>query len=75
MHRIEVNCETGEIIEIPLAEEEVAELEAEHAKEQAAAAERASTPPLTARERLEAAGFSIPELRELLLGADDGDES
>ena len=25
-------------------------------------------PPLTARERLEAAGFSVDELRELLLG-------
>jgi hypothetical protein len=68
MHRIEVNCETGEITEIPLTEEELKEITPSlpPAPPQA---------PLTARERLEAAGFSIAELRELLLGADDGGES
>ena len=62
MHRIEVNCETGEITQIDLTPEEIAELEA---------AEPTPPPtPLTARQRLEAAGFSIAELRELLLSED-----
>jgi hypothetical protein len=68
MHRIEVNCETGDITEIPLTPEEIAEREAAAAEaEQLAAAGQVAT-PLTARERLEAAGFSIDELRELLSG-------
>jgi hypothetical protein len=62
MKRIEVNCETGEVIELDLTEDEIAEIEP---------AEPPTPPaPLTARQRLEAAGFSIAELRELLLGDD-----
>ena len=62
MKRIEVNCETGEVIELDLTEEEIAAIEP---------AEPPTPPaPLTARERLEAAGFSIAELRVLLLGDD-----
>lgn len=63
MHRIELNCETGEIAEIQLTPDEIVEREA------AAAEQLASPAPLTARERLEAAGFNIDELRELLSGA------
>jgi hypothetical protein len=65
MKRIEVNCETGEVIELDLTADEIAEIEAIEPVEP-------PTPPapLTARERLEAAGFSIAELRELLLGDD-----
>jgi hypothetical protein len=62
MKRIEVNCETGEVIELDLTEEEIAAIEPEEPPMPPA--------PLTARERLEAAGFSIAELRELLLGDD-----
>lgn len=59
MNRIEVNCETGEITEVPLTEKELAEI--------TPSLPPAPPPaPLTARERLEAAGFSIAELRELL---------
>lgn len=75
MHRIEVNCETGEITEIPLTPEEIADREAAAAEAEQLVASEQVVAPLTARERLEAAGFSIAELRELLLGADDGDES
>jgi hypothetical protein len=63
MNRIEVNCETGEITEIPLTEEELEEITPSLPPPPPPA-------PLTARERLEAAGFSISELRELLF-ADD----
>lgn len=62
MHRIEVNCETGEELIIDLTPEEIAELEAIE--------QPPPPPPLTARQRLEAAGFSIAELRELLLSED-----
>jgi len=62
MHRIEVNCETGEELIIDLTPEEIAELEAIEPPP--------PPPPLTARQRLEAAGFSIAELRELLLSED-----
>lgn len=62
MHRIEVNCETGEELIIDLTPEEIAELEAIEPPP--------PPPPLTARQRLEAAGFSIAELRELLLAED-----
>lgn len=63
MNRIEVNCKTGEIIEIPLTDAELAGI--------MSSLPPAPPPaPLTARERLEAAGFSIAELRELLF-ADD----
>jgi len=62
MHRIEVNCETGEELIIDLTPEEIAELEAIEPTP--------PPPPLTARQRLEAAGFSIAELRELLLSED-----
>jgi len=62
MQRLEVNCETGEELIIDLTPEEIAELEA---------IEPPPPPPvLTARQRLEAAGFSIAELRELLLSED-----
>lgn len=63
MHRIEVNCETGEELIIALTPEEIAELEAIEPTPP-------PPPPLTARQRLEAAGFSIAELRELLLSED-----
>jgi hypothetical protein len=62
MHRVEINCETGEELIIDLTPEEIAEIEAIEPSP--------PPPPLTARQRLEAAGFSIAELRELLL-ADD----
>lgn len=68
MLRVEVDMATGEETEIPLTPDEIAAMEAARAEaEQLAAAEQAAT-PLTARERLEAAGFSIDELRELLSG-------
>jgi hypothetical protein len=64
MNHIKVNCETGEITEVPLTEEDLAE---DWRNTEPPAPPPA---PLTARERLEAAGFSISELRELLF-ADD----
>jgi hypothetical protein len=57
MKRTDLNCETGELRELDLTEDEIAEIEA-------AKPEEPPTPPapLTARERLEAAGFNIAEL-------------
>jgi hypothetical protein len=63
MHRVEINCETGEELIIDLTPEEIAEIEAIEPPPP-------PPPPLTARQRLEAAGFSIAELRELLLAED-----
>jgi hypothetical protein len=60
MERIVVNVQTGEQQIVPLTPEEIAAIESQPQPEP-------STPP-TAAERLEAAGFSIAELRELLLG-------
>lgn len=68
MYRIEVNCETGEVTEIPLTPDEIAEREAARAEAEQLAAAKQVAAPLTARERLEAAGFSIDELKELLSG-------
>lgn len=68
MLRVEVDMATGEETEISLTSDEIAAMEAARAEaEQLAAAEQVAA-PLTARERLEAAGFSIEELRELLSG-------
>jgi hypothetical protein len=60
MERIVVNVQTGEQQIVPLTPEEIAAIESQPHSEP-------STPP-TAAERLKAAGFSIAELRELLLG-------
>jgi hypothetical protein len=60
MERIVVNVQTGEQEIIPLTPEEIAAIQSQPQPE--------PPTPLTAAERLEAAGFSIAELRELLLG-------
>ena len=57
MHRIEVNVITGEQTIIPLTAEEIAEIEARPEPE--------PTPVLTTEQKLEAAGLTVAELREL----------
>ena len=59
MERIVVNVITGERRIVPLTAAEIAELESRPTP--------TPPPPLTAAERPEAAGFSIDELRALLL--------
>lgn len=58
MHRIVVNVETGEQEIIPLTAEEIAELESRPAPEPA--------PVLTPAQKLEAAGLTVAELKDLL---------
>lgn len=57
MHRIVVNVQTGEQEIIPLTAEEIAEIEARPESELA--------PVLTTEQKLEAAGLTVAELREL----------
>lgn len=57
MHRIVVNVQTGEIAEVELTAEEIAEIESRPAPE--------PTPALTTEQKLEAAGLTVAELKEL----------
>ena len=57
MHRIEVNVETGEQKIVPLTAEEIAELESRP--------KPAPAPVLTTEQKLEAAGLTVAELKEL----------
>jgi antitoxin component HigA of HigAB toxin-antitoxin module len=57
MERIEVNVITGEQRIIPLTEEEIAEIQSRPQPEPA--------PVLTTEQKLEAAGLTVAELREL----------
>lgn len=57
MHRIVVNVQTGEQKIIPLTAEEIAEIEARPQPEPA--------PVLTTEQKLEAAGLTVAELKEL----------
>lgn len=57
MHRIVVNVQTGEQEIIPLTAEEIAEIEARPEPE--------PTPVLTTEQKLEAAGLTVAELKEL----------
>lgn len=61
MHRIEVNCKTGKITQIDLTPKEIAELEAIKP-----APEPEPAPVLTTEQKLEAAGLTVAELKELL---------
>jgi hypothetical protein len=58
MNRIEVNVITGKQTTIPLAAEEIAELQSRPVLP--------PPPPLTPVEKLAAAGLTVAELRELL---------
>ena len=58
MYRAVINVQTGEQETIPLTAEEIAEIEASPQPEPA--------PVLSAEQKLEAAGLSVAELRELL---------
>lgn len=58
MNRIVVNVQTGEQETVPLTAEEIAELESRPQPEPA--------PVLTTEQKLEAAGLTVAELRELL---------
>jgi hypothetical protein len=58
MHRIVVNVRTGEQQTVELTAEEIAELEARPKPELA--------PVLTTEQKLEAAGLTVAELKELL---------
>jgi hypothetical protein len=57
MHRIVVNVQTGEQKSVPLTAEEIAELESRPQPEPA--------PVLTTEQKLEAAGLTVAELKEL----------
>jgi hypothetical protein len=57
MHRIEVNVETGEQQIIELTAEEIAEIQSRPQPE--------PTPVLTTEQKLEAAGLTVAELKEL----------
>ena len=57
MHRIVVNVQTGEQETVPLTAEEIAELESRPQPEPA--------PVLTTEQKLEAAGLTVAELKEL----------
>lgn len=58
MHRIVVNVQTGEQEIIPLTAEEIAEIEARPESE--------PSPVLTTEQKLEAAGLTVAELKDLL---------
>ena len=58
MHRIIVNVQTGEQESIPLTAEEIAELESRPEPE--------PPPSLTTEQKLEAAGLTVAELKNLL---------
>ena len=57
MHRIVVNVQTGEQEIVPLTAEEIAELESRPQPE--------PPPVLTTEQKLEAAGLTVAELKEL----------
>jgi antitoxin component HigA of HigAB toxin-antitoxin module len=57
MHRIEVNVQTGEQQTIELTAEEIAEIQSRPNPEPA--------PVLTTEQKLEAAGLTVAELKEL----------
>jgi hypothetical protein len=57
MHRIEVNVQTGEQQIIELTPEEIAEIQSRPQPE--------PIPVLTTEQKLEAAGLTVAELREL----------
>ena len=57
MHRIVVNVQTGEQEIVPLTAEEIAELESRP--------QPAPAPVLTTEQKLEAAGLTVAELKEL----------
>ena len=57
MHRIEVNVITGEQQTIPLTPEEIAEIESRPQPD--------PPPVLTTEQKLEAAGLTVAELKEL----------
>ena len=57
MYRIVVNLQTGEQESIPLTAEEIAEIEARPDPE--------PPPVLTTEQKLEAAGLTVAELKEL----------
>jgi hypothetical protein len=57
MHRIEVNVETGEQQIIELTAEEIAEIQSRP--------QPAPIPELTTEQKLEAAGLTVAELKEL----------
>jgi hypothetical protein len=59
MHRIVVNVQTGEQEIVPLTAEEIAELESRPQPEPPA------PPVLTTEQKLEAAGLTVAELKEL----------
>jgi antitoxin component HigA of HigAB toxin-antitoxin module len=58
MYRAVINVQTGEQETIPLTAEEIAEIEARPQPEPA--------PVLTTEQKLEAAGLTVAELKELL---------
>lgn len=58
MHRIVVDVQSGEITEVELTAEEIAEIEARPQPE--------LPPVLTAEQKLEAAGLTVAELKDLL---------
>ena len=58
MHRIVVNVQTGKQEIVPLTAKEIAEIEARPQLE--------PTPVLTTEQKLEAAGLTVSELKELL---------
>jgi len=69
--RIEVNCTTGEVLEIELTDEEVAQREADAAAYAAAEAEREATQAAveaaraSANEKLSALGLTTEEIAAL----------
>jgi len=69
--RIEVNCTTGEVLEIELTDEEVAQREADAAAYAAAEAEREATQAAveaaraSAKEKLAALGLTTEEIAAL----------
>ena len=60
MHRITVNVQTGEQEIVPFTAEEVAEIES-----RPPAPEPPAPPVLTTEQKLEAAGLTVAELKEL----------
>jgi len=68
--RIEINCETGEVLEIELTDAEVAQLEADRIAHEAQKAEEATNAALRAEQKaglLARLGITAEEA-ELLLG-------
>jgi hypothetical protein len=65
MYRKEINIQTGEEIIIELTPEEIEELES-RAAEQSQSQSQSQPTPLTPAEKLERAGLTVEELKELL---------